>query len=360
MKIAPRSLIWQDFKRLHKEEDLLTDPEVEDLLFMQTIEGHSHNGDGAFRGRKFVDTTLNDITEALNRDVFVVRSARQLLIDEIYEYAERALDGENVDHLVNSHGEPLMRCPLFLEWKVEPKDVLRGLYLGGLMDDFSVRKRVNEKFHINMGGGKPYLIDFRVMEKMGFDGEILAHGEHEDKIEEYKKKGLIIDPSKKIDFLRHSDIRFQYIRHKKGLGVSDDAAMLVGGLMYGISVGLGAYLADAIDTLDKFSLKFIEQDDKLAHIIKRNMPDLNITDDEVLSFIYLIAIPKEAKKYPDSSQRYFLQIDKETNITTLESHYRFLTGKPYPHFKISYERVMNEEFYRYISKKVADFKKNVV
>ncbi len=360
MKVAPRSLIWQDFKRLHKEEDLLTDPEVEDLLFMQTIEGHSHNGDGAFRGRKFVDTTLNDITEALNRDVFVVRSARQLLIDEIYEYAERVLDGENVDHLVNTHGEPLMRCPLFFEWRVKPKDVLRGLYLGGLMDDFSVRKRVNEKFHINMGGGKPYLIDFRVMEKMGLDGEMLAHGEHEDKIEEYKEKGLIIDPSKKIDFLRHSDIRFQYIRHRKGLGVSDDAAMIVGGLLYSLSVGLGAYLADAIDTLDKFSLKFIEQDDKLAHIIKRNMPDLNITDDEVLSFIYLIAIPKEAKKYPDSSQRYFLQIDKETNITTLESHYRFLTGKPYPHFKISYERVLNEEFYRYIKKKVSDFKKNVV
>ncbi len=360
MKIAPRSLIWQDFKKLHKEEDLLTDPEVEDLLFMQTIEGHSHNGDGAFKGRKFVDTTMNDITEALNRDVFVVRSARQLLIDEIYEYAERVLDGENVNHLVNSHGEPLMRFPLFLEWKVNPKDVLRGLYLGGLMDDFSVRKKVNEKFHINMGGGKPYLIDFRVMEKMGLDGETLAHGEHEDKIEEYKEKGLIIDPSKKIDFLRHSDIRFQYIRHKKGLGVSDDAAMLVGGLLYSLSVGLGAYLADAIDTLDKFSLKFIEQDDKLAHIIKKEMPDLNISDDDVLSFIYLIAIPKEAKKFPDSSQRYFLQIDKETHISTLESHYRFLTGKPYPHFKISYERVMNEEFYRYIKKKAEDFKKNGV
>ncbi len=360
MKIAPRSLIWKDFKKLHKEEDLLTEPEVEDLLFMQTIEGHSHNGDGAFKGRKFVDTTMSDITEALNRDVFVVRSARQLLIDEIYEYAERVLDGENVEYLINTHGEPLMRCPLFLEWKVKPKDVLRGLYLGGLMDDFSVRKRVNEKFHINMGGGKPYLIDFRVMEKMGLDGEILAHGEHEDKIEEYKEKGLIIDPSKKIDFLRHSDIRFQYIRHRKGLGVSDDAAMIVGGLLYSLSVGLGAYLADAIDTLDKFSLKFIEQDDKLAHIIKKEMSDLNITENDVLSFIYLIAIPKEAKKYPDSSQRYFLQIDKETNITTLESHYRFLTGKPYPHFKISYERVMNEEFYKYISKKVADFKKNVV
>ena len=359
MKIAPRSLIWKDFRHLQREEDLLTDPEVEDLLFMQTIEGHSHNGDGEFRGQKFVDTTMNDITEALNRDVFVVRSARQSLIDEIYRYAERVIDGENLTHLVNDRGEPLMRCPLFLEWEVNPKDVLRGLYLGGLMDDFSVRKKVNEKFHINMGGGKPYLIDFRVMERMGLDGEMLAHGEHEDKIDEYRQKGLIIDPSN-VNFLRHSDIRFQYIRHKKGLGVSDDAAMIAGGMLYSVSVGLGAYLADAIDTLDKFSLKFIEQDDKLAHIIEKEFPQLNISEDEVLSFIYLIAIPKEEKKFPDSSQRYFLQIDKETHISTIESHYRFLTGQPYPHFKISYERVLNEEFYQYMKKRIADFKKNGV
>ncbi len=360
MKIAPRRLIWEDFKRLHKEEDLLTEPEVEDLLFMQTIEGHSHNGDGAFRGQKFVDTTMNDITEALGRDIFVVRSARQLLIDEIYEYAERVMDGENLTHLVNGRGEPLMRCPLFLEWEVNPKDVLRGLYLGGLMDDFSVRKKVNEKFHINMGGGKPYLIDFRVMEKMGLDGEMLAHGDHEDKLDEYRQKGLIIDASN-IDFLRHSSIRFQYIRHRRGLGVSDDAAVVVGGLLYNLSVGLGAYLADAIDTLDKFSLKFIEQDDKLAHIIEKNFKELNISEDEVLSFIYLITIPEGMEhKVPDSSQRYFLQIDKETQITAIESHYRFLTGKPYPYFKISYERVQNEEFYKYIKKRVEDFKKNGV
>ncbi len=359
MKIAQRNLIWQDFKRLHKE-DLLTEPDVEDLLFMQTIEGHSHNGDGAFRGQKFVDTTMNDITEALGRDIFVVRSARQLLIDEIYEYAERVIDGEHLTHLTNKRGKPLMRCPLFLEWEVNPEDVLRGLYLGGLMDDFSVRKKVNEKFHTNMGGGKPYLIDFRVMERMGLDGEALAHGNHEDKIEEYKEKGLIID-SANVDYLRHSSIRFQYIRHRKGLGVSDDAAMVVGGLLYNLSVGLGAYLADAIDTLDKFSLKFIEQDDRLAHIIAKDFKELNISEDEALSFIYLIAIPEEMEhKVPDCSQRYFLQIDKETNITALESHYRFLTGKPYPFFKISYERVENAEFYKYIKKHIENFKKNGV
>jgi len=359
MRIAPRNLIWKDFKELHKKEDILTDPVVEDLLFIQTIEGHSHNGDGAFKGRKFVDTTINDIVEALGRDVFVVRSERQMLINEIYEYAERVIDGEKVTYLVNRKGNPFMRCPLFLEWEVNPRDVLKGLYLGGLMDDFSVRKKANNKFHINMGGGKPYLIDFRVMEKMGLNGEILAHGDHKDKLGDYKAKGLIIPDPTNVDFLHHADVRFQYIRHKKGLGVSDDSAVVVGGMLYNLSVGLGAYLADAIDTLDKFSLKFIEQDDKLAHIIKRDFPQLGVTEDDALSFIYLISIQSgEEKKIPDSSQRYFLQINKETGITAIESHYRFITGKPYPYFKISYENVLNEDFYRYIKKRVEAFEKS--
>ncbi len=359
MKIAPRDLIWRDFKGMHKKEDLLTDPVVEDLLFMQTIEGHAHNGDGAFKGRKFVDTTLSDIVEALGRDVFVVRSGRQMLIDEIYQYAERVMSGENLTRLVNRKDEPLMRCPLFLEWEVNAPDILRGLYLGGLMDDFDVRKKANDRFHINMGGGKPYLIDVNRMEQMGLNGEILAHGEHEDKLDEYVKKGLIIPDPEKADFLNHTDIRFQYIRRKKGLGVSDDSAVVVGGLLYNVSVALGAYLADAIDTIDKFSLKFTEQDGELAFNIKKNFSLLNITDEDVFSFIYLVSIPNGAEhKIPDSSQRYFLRIDKDSNITALDSHYRFVTGKPYRHFKISYESVLNETFYKYIKKRVETFKKN--
>jgi hypothetical protein len=354
MKIAPKELMWKDFKRLQRENELLTDPMVEDLLFMQTIEGHSHNGDGAFEGRKFVDTTIDDIVIALARDTFIIRSERQMLIDEIYEFAERVINGEHLTHLTNKNGEPLMRCPLFLDWEVNPQDILRGLYLGGLMDDFDVRKRVNEKFHANLGGGKPYPIDLRVMEKMGLDGEALAHGDHEDKLEEYRKEGLILEPYN-VDFLRHSDIRFQYIRHRKGLGVSDDAAVVVSSLLYNISVGLGAYLADAIDTLDKFSLKFYEQDDALANSIARSFKDLNITEDDALKFIYLITIPEGMDdKVPDSSQRYFLEIDTKAGVTTIESHYRFVNGLPYPKFKISYERVLNEDFYQYIKKRVSE------
>ncbi|OYD15229.1 hypothetical protein CH333_06165 [candidate division WOR-3 bacterium JGI_Cruoil_03_44_89] len=360
MRIAPKGLIWKDFRNLQKREELSTEPIVEDLLFIQTIEGHSHNGDGAFRGRKFVDTTVNDIVEALGRDIFIVRSERQMLIDEICEYAERVMDGENLIHLVNRNNEPLMRCPLFTQWEVNSRDVLKGLYLGGLMDSFSVRKEVNEKFRTNIGGGKPYLIDLRVTEEMNLNGEVLAHGDHEDKIGEYIEKGLIIRDSTNVDFLRHPNVRFQYIRHKRGLGVSDDAAVLVSGLLYGASVGLGAYLADAIDTLDKYSLKFIEQDDRLAHTIEKNFPALGMTEEDVFSFIKLIAIPEgREKEIPDCSQRYFLQIDKKKNLTALESHYRFIMGLPYPRFRISYERVLNEDFYEYVDKRLESFRENV-
>jgi len=355
MKIAPKELIWKDFKKLQREVELKTDPMIEDLLFMQTIEGHSHNGDGAFNGEEFVDTTINDIVEVLGRDSFIVRAERQTLIDEIYDFSNRIISGESMKHLVNSNGEPLMRCPLFLKWEIEGLDVLRGLYLGGLMDDFETRKKVNAKYNTNLGGGKPYVVDMRVMQRLGLNGEMLAHGDHEDKLDEYRKEGLIVDPSN-VDFLRHSDIRFQYIRHKKGLGVSDDLAIIMGGLLHNISVALGAYLADAIDTLDKFSLKFIEQDEALAISIKNSLKDLNISDEELYKYIYLISIPEDKEKeVPDSSQRYFLEINKDSQITTLESHYNFLKGLPITPFKIAYERIFNTALYDFVKERMNEF-----
>lgn len=348
MKIAPRELIWKDFKKLHKNVDLLTEPEIEDLLFMQTIEGHAHNGDGAFEGRKFVDTTINDIVQALGRDIFVVRSGRQMLIDEIFDFARDTVENKRKDKLLNRNGEPLMRVTIFKDIEIDELGVLRGLYLGGLMDDFEMRKKVNEKFGTEIGGGKPYLIDLRVMETMGLDGEMLAHGEHEKKLDEYKKEGLILEPGS-VNFLAHQDLRFQYIRHKKGTGVSDDLALLIAGKFYGKSAALGVYLADAIDTLDKFSLKFIEQDEALSDFIKRNIKDVTVPEDEVLNFIKLISVPKELEEdFPDSSQRYLLEINKEYGISTLESHLLYLSGKPFPIFNIAYERINNKFIYDYV------------
>lgn len=266
MKIPPVNLIRKDFESLKEKVKLRTSKEVSDLILMQTIEGHAHNGHGEFSGKKFVDTTMNDIVFALGFDAYAIRSARQSLIDEIYEFVDRVIGGEKLFKLQNKKNEPILRVPIFNEIEIDAKDVLLGLYLAGLMDDYETRKEAEKIYGINVGGGRMYLVDFSVLENLDIDGEYLAHEDNEDKLSYYKEIGLIIDYDEKnySIFLEHPSIRFQYIRHKKGNGVSDDLAVLFGGKLYSKSVSLGVYLADAIDTLDKYSLKFKDQDSELA------------------------------------------------------------------------------------------------
>lgn len=351
MKIPPINLIRKDFESLKEKVKLRTSREVSDLILMQTIEGHAHNGHGEFSGKKFVDTTMNDIVFALGFDAYAIRSARQSLIDEIYDFVERVINKENINKLQNKKGEAILRVPIFNEIEVESKDVLLGLYLGGLMDNYETRREVEKIYGIKIGGGKPYLVDFSLFENLNIDGEYLAHEENEEKIEYYKEIGLIINFDEKnySIFLGHPSIRFQYIRHKKGFGVSDDLAVLFGGKLYSKSVALGIYLADAIDTLDKYSLKFTEQDFELAKKIEES-GILNIEKDEVFKFIYLITNP--TKDYPDSSQRYFLEINEKYNITSIEAHLMFIEGKNPPEFEIAFERISNYEVYEYVINKL--------
>ncbi len=352
MKIPPVNLIRKDFESLKEKIRLRTSKEVSDLILMQTIEGHAHNGHGEFQGRKFVDTTMNDIVFALGLDAYAIRSARQSLIDEIDEFVDRVIKGEKINKLLNKCGEPILRVPIFYDIEIDSKEVLLGLYLGGLMDDYETRKECEKIYNIQIGGGKPYLVDFLNMEKLGIDSEYLAHEDNEDRIDYYKGIGLIIDyDEKKLDtFLYHTSIRFQYIRHKKGSGVSDDLAVLFGGKLYSKSVSLGIYLADAIDTLDKFSLKFREQDFDIAMKIEES-GIIKINKEDIYKFIFLIANPR--KDYPDSSQRYFLEINEKYNITSLEAHLIFIEGGNPPEFEIAFERESNYEVYNYVKSKLS-------
>jgi hypothetical protein len=351
MKIPPINLIRKDFDSLKEKVKLRTSKEVSDLILMQTIEGHAHNGHGEFSGKRFVDTTMNDIVFALGLDAYAVRSARQSLIDEIDDFVDRVIKNENINKLLNRNMEPLLRVPNFYNIEIDKKDVLLGLYLGGLMDDYETRKEAEKIYNVQIGGGKPYLVDFLILEKLGLDGEYLAHEDNEDKIDYYKKEGLIIDYDEKdyTTFLYHPSIRFQYIRHKKGLGVSDDLAILFGGKLYSKSVALGVYLADAIDTLDKYSLKFKEQDYEIAKKIEES-GILKIKKEEIYKFIYLIANPK--LHYPDSSQRYFLEINEKYDMTSLEAHLIFIDGGNPPEFEIAFERESNYEVYNYVINKL--------
>lgn len=359
-KVAPKELIQQDFHNLKTQERLCTIPRVEDLVFMQSIEGRAHNGAGIFNKRFYVNTTIEDIVSALGRSPKVVKAKRQELIDEIVEFVDSALADDPRERLVTKNGRPLLGIQQFKERTVNCHDVLKGLYLGGLRDDPDIRKKTQSIYEINIGYGRCYLINTKIMEEMGLDGEQLAHQEQADKINYYKSCGLIVDDVKQ----KHSAakyVKYLYIRHHVGPGQSDDAAMVAGGLLYNIDVALGIFLADAIDTLEKYVSIYRDQDKELALYIKDNYSFLDLDEKDVYELSYLAAIPEErVDEIPDSSLRYLLSIDSETGQSTFETHLNFIEGKPFLPIAISYKRILISVLYDFVREKLKSIDKEVV
>lgn len=359
-KVAPEELIQQDFRNLKTAERLYTIPRIEDLIFMQSIEGRAHNGAGSFNKRSYVNTTVDDIVNALGRSPSAIKSKRQEVIDEIFEYVDSALADDPRDRLVTKSGRPLLGIPMFKERTVNYHDVLKGLYLGGLRDDPDVRQRTQELFGINIGYGKCYLVNTRVMDEMGLDGEMLAHQDNGDRINYFKSSGLIItDEKPKRSIQKH--IKYLYIRHHVGPGQSDDGAIVAAGLLYNVDVALGIFLADAIDTFEKYVPAYRDQDKELSLHIRKNYSFLDVTDDDVYELAYLAAIPEErVDEIPDSSLRYLLAIDDETGQSSLETHLNFIEGKPFSPIAISYKRIIITQLYDFIRDKFASINKEVV
>ncbi|MBI5124396.1 MAG: hypothetical protein HZA72_03150, partial [Candidatus Omnitrophica bacterium] len=307
-KIAPSELIQQDFHHLKTQERLYTIPRVEDLVFMQSIEGRAHNGAGAFHKHSYVNTTIDDIVSALGRSPRLIKSKRQELIDEIIEFVDSAVAEDPRDRLVTRSGKPLLGIPHFTDRTVNYHDVLKGLYLGGLRDDPDIRKKAQGIYKIKIGYGKCYLVNTKVMDEMGLDGEMLAHQENEDRLQHYRNYGLIVDEAN----LKHSKakhVKYIYIRHHVGPGQSDDAAIVTSGLLYNVDVALGVFLADAVDTFDKYVPSYRDQDKALAQYIKDNYSFLDLDEKDVYELAYLAAIPEEkVDEIPDSSLRYLLSV----------------------------------------------------
>jgi len=357
-KVAPRNLIQADFKNLRGRERLDTSPRVEDIIFMQSMEGRAHNGAGSFHKRFYVNTSIDDIVKALGRNPTTVKQKRQELIDEIMEFVRATIKGKRPERLVTRRGTPILGMPIFKNRTVNADDILRGLYLGGLRDDANIRREAEKRYKIRIGFGTCFLVNTDVMSDMGLDGESLAHQEHEGRIKEFMDAGLIIK-AEGVRRVRNSKIRYFYIRQRSGPGQSDDAAIVATGLLYkSVDVALGVFLADAVDTLEKHVPKYSDQDDEMAFYIGDNFKKLNITMDQVYELAYLSATPEGREdEVPDSSLRYLLTIDPKTGQSTIESHLNFIEGKPFFPMAISYKRILITSFYEYIKERIGEVAK---
>jgi hypothetical protein len=349
-----RGLIRADFDRLLDRERLDVSAAVERLIFIQTIEGHAHNGHGEFRQRRFVDITTADIVRALRLDAVKVKRDRQRLIDDVFDWVDRALDGGDATALADADGKPLLSVPFLTDFTVRPEDVLHGLYLGGKRDNSDVRAEVEAEAGITIGGGACYVVNADVMRAMGLDSEKLSHEPHEDDIEEYRKEGLIVDlPAEKVD---DDHYRYLYIRDRSGPGHSDDAAFVLAGAIWGVDCALGVFLSDAIDTLEKYSEKYIDQDDELSARVAASAAYQPSWERDLKDLTFLCAVPRDDDDLvPDSSLRYFLRVDVDANRCALQNHLDFIAGRPTVPMVLGFDRVLSVKFYRWARERLVEY-----
>jgi len=79
-------------------------------------------------------------------------------------------------------------------------------------------------------------------------------------IERFRAERLIVGEDRRDD----ADVSYEYIRHRRGPGASDDAAIVAAGFLWGLGVAVGVFFADAIDTLEKYVPVYGDQDEDIA------------------------------------------------------------------------------------------------
>jgi hypothetical protein len=351
LSIAPAPLLLQEWKYLQSREVLRTTWDIEEMIFLQSLASRAHEGHGSFHGRRFVDTAEDDVARALHRDPVAVRRARQRLIDEIAAYARRVMRGETPAgaRLLNEAQEPLLGIGFFRHMPVEPGDVLRGLYLGGLRDRPETRVETEKRYRDRIGAGGMFYVDRQVMRRLGLNGERLAHGSHGQEIDRYRQEGLIVAQPPPGD----TSVVYQYIRFHEGPGASDDAAIVAGSLLFGGSVSAGIFLADAIDTLEKYVPHEEEgdQDWDLAKEIEQGYSDLRLTMNDVYTLTH-VARGAADGSVPDSSLRHMLRVDRKVDQCALEAHLLVAGGQPHAPLSLGHRKVPSDQFYAEVKRRV--------
>jgi len=309
--------------------------ETKEHIILQSIHGHALQGHGMFKDKRnkitetFPEANLEDIVLALGKNPIEVKKQRQLYINEVADFIYRLSSGEKIKKYTNTNNKPLFRIDIFNYQEIKnPASVLIGFYLGSRMDNYTTwRIKTEKEYGIEIGGGECIGINRKKAEEKGIDWTTFATKEHSIKnIEDLTKQGVLCAgvPSS-------SEITHGYVRYKIGPGTSDDLAIILAGKLYDKDAALGVFLADAIDTWDKYT-PFIYahgQDEQLGTWIEDNVNNIQVkgfklpTEEEILKFIYLISENNYINMISES-QRYFLQIDSKAKFCPIQSHLEFL------------------------------------
>ncbi len=363
-----KKLVMADFSYMCDEFNLLIDDEAKKLLLLQSIQGHATEGHCCFEKAAYPQTTIEDIVNALDLEPEEVKAQRQVYIDEIFEFRDRILSGEKVKKYQNTEGEPLFRMPFFNHLEIEnPGAALLGISLASKMDNYSQwRKKVEQKTGLYIGGGECIGVNIDEMNKRGMEMQDFKKKEYslEEKAK-LEKEGLLVN-----DVASSPNIVQSYLRLSYGYGTSDDLAILLAGKLYGLDAAWGIFLCDAVDTWDKYA-PFIHkngQDEQLGYEIDDNKEVLLRhgkvlpREDDVLKFISLIAKDNykkldenntEVVEMKSESQRYLLQVNPSTGMSSIHSHMMFLMDLKPPKMNLgdNFRKITNSRMYNLFQEK---------
>jgi hypothetical protein len=164
-------------------------------------------------------------------------------------------------------------------------------------------------------------------------------------------------PAEEVDDDRY---RYLYVRDRKGPGHSDDAVFVFAGLLWGTDCALGAFLVDAVDTLEKYSEKYSNQDDELAQLVEDGEAFDEAWRVDLKDLTYLAAVPEDDDDVvPDSSLRYFLRVEGDASRCALQNHLDFIAGRPTVPMVLGFDRVLSVKFYRWIRERLLQYEGRV-
>lgn len=364
---AFKSLVKKDLLETRQGSQLALEEHLHEALLVQSVLGHAQNGHKVFYegGMQYPFATITNIIEAADLEVAKIKNLRQGLIDEVFEWVELAKK-DKTDRLVIGE-RPLLGVEFLRGYQIDPEFVLKGMALAGAMDNYGWRqatvKRYNGKtmkdLPLIIGGGETYLVDPQVMdrEKFFFLEDFTKTEVTQEFINELRQKGIITTE-------KNPRAEVAYIRRKKGLGTSDDAAFIMMGEMYkndkndswkrSLSAFLGGFVVDGVDTYDKCTARPVEggYDEKICTEIRSALPSL-VSDDEITTLIYYSAKGNGDPLVSCSHKRLIQTIlTADPRIPMLLHHHKFLdTGKHAP-FRIGFERMSSIHFYDGVKERI--------
>ena len=353
-------LVRTDLESMERTIDLDLEEGVARVLLVQSVMGHAQNGHGEFgkAGYVYPDATIPDIIAGAGMDIQRIKAARQQLVDDVYEWVDKALEGSATRLVLR--GKPLLGVKFLRHHGIDPEYVLKGMVLAGYMDNFNARMDTIDHFKTTIkgdpliiGGGETYLVDMNALVTAGLNIPFLEQQRHdEESIQYLRDLGVIVQK-----FGRGNEQA--YFRRKIGPGTSDDLAFIMVGKLYGqqdlelgISAMLGAFVVDAIDTYDK-CVSFPVQnglDERLAEYIqlawKEEHDQPLVSQEEIRTIIYYSAKSNNPRVSASSSHRRFVQFGGDEQYKpALEAHVYFVMGREPDPFHIGFEGTPSQVFY---------------